>query len=235
MIVANISLTTSLWRRQVSFSILKIGNAIKATASGKQTELEIESGVLVCRCAHRLTLQTWEEATYNSQRTPSTCSRRGRLPPSDSSNHSCLSKWKQKSKHCLQNKAHTPLVTGVLQAGINVMIVTAENKFSYVWQLPENIGRGQGVCTAQQHLCELISHIADGKPAADWDSRRWPVWLRRTWRRLGGKSMSLQWQPKMIFRKCQMHGRWRTGTSFNVFSNYLLWAPVQLIKQNYMA
>lgn len=115
------------------------------------------------------------------------------------------------------------------------MIVTAENKFSYVWQLPENIGRGQGVCTAQQHLCELISHIADGKPAADWDSRRWPVWLRRTWRRLGGKSMSLQWQLKMVFWKCQMHSRWRTGMSFNIFSNNLLRAPVQLIKQNYTA
>lgn len=99
-----------------------------------------------------------------------------------------LTKRAQKSKHCLQNKAHTPLVTGVLQAGINARIVTAENKFSYVWQLPENIGRGRGACTAQQHLCELISHIADGKPAADWDSRRWPVWPRRTWRRLGGKA-----------------------------------------------
>lgn len=95
------------------------------------------------------------------------------------------SKQAQKSKRCLQNKARTPLVTRVLQAGINAMIVTAENKFVYVWQLPENIGRGRGVCTAQQHLCELISHIADGKPAADWDSRRWPVWLRRTWRRQG--------------------------------------------------
>lgn len=115
------------------------------------------------------------------------------------------------------------------------MIVTAENKFSYVWQLPENIGRGQGVCTAQQHLCELISHIADGKPAADWDSRRWPVWLRRTWRRLGRKSMSLQWQPKMIFQKCHMHGRWGTGLSFNIFFSYLLPAPVWLIKQNYIA
>lgn len=167
-----------------------------------------------------------------SQTAPSTCSprklgRKERHVGPGFGEISSLIKRAQKSKRCLQNKAHTLPVTRVLQAGINVMIVTAENKFSYVWQLPENIGRGQGVCTAQQHLCELISHIADGKPAADGDSRRWPVWSRRTWRRLGRKSTSSLWQPPVISQKCQMHGRWGTGWIFNIFSSphYLLWAP----------
>lgn len=40
----------------------RLETAIKATASGKQTELEIESGVLVCWFAHGFTFQTWERA-----------------------------------------------------------------------------------------------------------------------------------------------------------------------------